>query len=99
MRSNKTIQPSWYALTDYGMAALAWIGFYFSRKNLLQQPLAANETFWLGVLLIPVAWLILFALVGSYNSVYKKSRLTEFTKTFVCTVLGCVVLFFLFLLD
>ena len=37
--------------------------------------------------------------MGSYNSIYKKSRLTEFTKTFVCTAIGCFCLFFLFLVD
>lgn len=65
----------------------------------LGQPLQVNEKFWLGIIIIPLSWLVLYALVGSYNSVYKKSRLTEFTKTFICSLLGCVVLFFVFLLD
>ncbi|HEU4469754.1 MAG TPA: sugar transferase, partial [Flavisolibacter sp.] len=40
-----------------------------------------------------------YALSGSYHSIYKKSRLTELTKTFVYSLIGCTVLFFLFLLD
>ena len=43
--------------------------------------------------------MILFTLAGSYHSLYKKSRLFEFTVTFVCALLGSVVLFFAFLLD
>jgi len=99
MPAKKYIHPFWYALTDYFTAAMAWIIFYFTRKVILSQEMEVDEKFWLGMIFIPLSWLILYALVGSYNSVYKKSRLTEFTKTFICSLLGCVVLFFVFLLD
>ncbi|MDP9230550.1 MAG: sugar transferase, partial [Bacteroidota bacterium] len=55
--------------------------------------------FWLGIIFIPLGWLTLYTLVGTYQSLYKKSRLLEFTATFVCSLIGCVVLFFLFILD
>jgi exopolysaccharide biosynthesis polyprenyl glycosylphosphotransferase len=38
-------------------------------------------------------------LVGAYRLLYKKSRLFEFTSTFVCSLIGCFVLFFALLLD
>jgi len=99
MPSKKYIHPYWYALADFLMSAMAWVIFYFLRKKILGQEYYVNEQFWLGIFIIPLCWIVLFALVGSYNSVYKKSRLTEFTMTFVCTLVGCVILFFLFLLD
>jgi len=99
MPLEKNIHPFWYALTDYVTGAIAWMLFYFYRKSILGQEFYTDQKFIAGVLLIPIGWLLLYALVGSYNSVYKKSRLTEFTKTFVCSVIGCVVLFFLLLLD
>ena len=99
MLLKKHIHASWYVLTDGVTAALAWTAFYFLRKKILAQPMEVNQKFWLGVLLIPVGWLMLYALVGSYNSIYKKSRLTEFTKTFICSAIGCTTLFFLVLLD
>ena len=99
MAAKRYIHPTWYVLSDYVTASIAWMIFFFLRKQLLDQPLQTDQNFWLGIVFIPAAWLILYALVGSYNSVYKKSRLTEFTKTFICSVIGCVVLFFLFLLD
>lgn len=99
MKFKKYIHPFWYALFDYITAITAWMVFYFLRKNLLHQLFATDKKFWLGSFLIPAAWLLLYALIGSYHSVYKKSRLTEFTKTFLCAVVGCIVLFFLFLLD
>ena len=99
MSSQKYIRPFWYAFTDYGTAACAWASFFFVRKGLLQQDFVVDTKFWLGILLIPFGWLALFALVGSYYSVYKKSRLVEFTTTFICCMVGSVVLFFFFLLD
>jgi exopolysaccharide biosynthesis polyprenyl glycosylphosphotransferase len=95
----KYIRPFWYALADYGSAALTWATFYFARKAIIGEPFTINYKFWLGVLFIPFGWLILFALIGSYQSVYKKSRLSEFTNAFVCALIGCTALFFLFLID
>lgn len=99
MSSPNYIRPFWYALTDYLTAACAWALFFFARKALLGQDFAIDTKFWLGILLIPFGWLTLFALVGSYYSIYKKSRLVEFTTTFICCVVGSVVLFFFFLID
>ena len=105
MRSNKPIPVAWYAVADYFAAASAWAIFYFIRKWLLNEnievagQLQINNKFWLGVVFIPVGWLMLYTLVGTYHSLYKKSRLQEFTVTFVCSLLGTIVLFFLFLLD
>jgi polysaccharide biosynthesis protein PslA len=99
MSSPKHLQPFWYALTDYFTAAAAWASFFFVRKGLLHQDFIIDTKFWLGILLIPFGWLALFALVGSYYSIYKKSRLVEFTTTFICCFIGSIVLFFFFLLD
>jgi exopolysaccharide biosynthesis polyprenyl glycosylphosphotransferase len=105
MISSKKIPVALYAVIDYMMAALAWAGFFFIRKWLLKEEiteagvLRIDEKFWLGVLFIPVGWLIIYSVVGSYNSLYKKSRFYEFTISFICSLLGAVLLFFLFILD
>ena len=99
MQSKKHIHPFWYAVADYLAATIAWIAFYFLRKKILGQEYHVEERFWLGIAIIPLCWIILYSLIGSYKSIYKKSRLTEFTNTFICTLFGCVVLFFVLLLD
>ncbi len=105
MGSGKKISIAWYVIIDFIMTALAWTIFYFIRKTLLKEPITAEghlqvtPAVWKGVVLIPICWLILFALVGSYHSLYKKSRLFEFTITLVCTLIGSVILFFVFILD
>ncbi|MFI5186257.1 MAG: sugar transferase [Chitinophagales bacterium] len=105
MKKNHQIPIAWYAVADVVMASLAWALFYFVRRWLLRQhsssPLdfQVNDKFWPGVIFIPLGWLVLYSLVGTYHSLYKKSRLSEFTTTFVCTLIGCTILFFLFIVD
>src|SRR5215218_308370 len=104
MLFKKYIHPVWYAVSDFATTALSWAMFYIIRKWLLHEEISTaallqNKTFWLGVLLIPFGWLSLYTITGSYLAIYKKSRLAEFTKTFVGCLVGSIVLFFLFLLD
>ncbi|MGQ0738537.1 MAG: sugar transferase [Bacteroidota bacterium] len=105
MSAGKKIPIAWYAVADFLSASLAWAIFFFIRRGILNQPvidsgqLQTDTKFWLGIVFIPLGWLILYTLVGSYHSLYKKSRLFEFTSTFVCSLIGCIVLFFALLLD
>lgn len=105
MKSGKQIPVAWYAVIDFITASLAWASFYFIRKWLLKETITdgsqimLNSKFWLGILFIPAAWLALYSLVGSYTRLYKKSRLFEFTTTFVCSLIGTIVIFFVFILD
>jgi polysaccharide biosynthesis protein PslA len=100
MATAKKIHILWYILSDYLSAVITWIILYFTRRLLLGEAviynhqLYLNNRFWLGISIIPVGWLIFFTLVGSYKSLYKKSRLKEFTTTFICSLVGCTVLFF-----
>lgn len=102
MNSGKKISIALYAALDYAMAALAWLCFYFIRSKMLNDAGAypISYTSWLYILLvIPVGWLILYALAGTYHSLYKKSRLAELTLTFVCTVIGSIIFFIIFALN
>jgi exopolysaccharide biosynthesis polyprenyl glycosylphosphotransferase len=99
MALKKYLSPAWYIASDYISTGMAWALFYGIRKLLLDQPLSINYTFWAGTIIIPLGWLSLYLLTGSYGPIYKKSRLTEFTKTFIVCIVGSIFLFFLFLLD
>jgi polysaccharide biosynthesis protein PslA len=105
MKPGKQISIGWYAAIDFFAASLAWASFFFIRKWLLhetvddQSQIISNNNFWYGILFIPLAWLSLFTLVGSYRRLYKKSRLFEFTITFISCLIGSIVLFFIFILD
>lgn len=105
MRGDPKIPIAWYAVSDYLTASFAWALFFFIRRGLLHQPVATDgqlqtdARFWMGIFLIPLGWLILYTVAGSYHSLYKKSRLFEFTSTFICSLLGSTVLFFVLLID
>ena len=99
------IHPVWYALSDYIAALITWALFYKVRESLLPSEIftanfsSDNYMLWASIFLIPFGWLAFYLLIGSYQSVYKKSRFVEFTNTFLGTMIGCFVLFFLIILD
>ena len=101
----KRLHPYWYILSDYLAAILAWLCLYFSRRDFLHEPVVVNgnvyfnDRFWLGITLIPVSWLILYTILGSYNDLHKKSRLTEFGQTMLVSLIGCLLIFFLIVIN
>jgi exopolysaccharide biosynthesis polyprenyl glycosylphosphotransferase len=105
MPAPKAITPFWYAFIDFMAAMLAWSVFFFLRKVLLDQPVFQNgdlqtdQNFWIGIFIIPLGWIVLFSIAGSYRTMYLKSRLGELLKTFICILIGSIVLFFSLLVD
>ncbi|PZR28976.1 MAG: sugar transferase [Citrobacter freundii] len=105
MNTGKQIPIACYAIVDYIMAALAWAICYFVRRSMLTDGIDA-ETFWsvnyqfvLGLIFIPMGWLALFTITGSYHSLYHKSRLNEFSSTLLCCIIGSLLLFFFFVMN
>ena len=105
MRVQNRISIAWYAVSDLLSSSLAWAFFFISRKHLLNEPATLKHAvftdpkFCWGIVLIPLGWLFLYTLLGSYESLYRKSRLNEFITSFFATLLGTTVLFFLLILD
>ncbi len=103
---NKRLEIIKYIISDYLSSALAWCFFFVFRKKFIEYPyildwqsIQNNEKFWTGVFLIPIGWVLLYAVQGLYHNVYRKSRLKEFAQVLVTSLLGTLVLFFLFVLD
>lgn len=103
---NTKIQKARYIIADIMAAALAWSVFYVFRKLYIEEiaygysiPLELNTRFYLGLLLVPAFWFVLYYLKGTYKNVYEKSRLQELGKTIETTLIGVVILFFTLILD
>jgi polysaccharide biosynthesis protein PslA len=100
LQKGNKIHIIWYVLSDYISAILSWVILYFTRRSLLQEPiyidgnLFFNGRFWLGLALIPAGWIVFYALTGTYHSLYRKSRLNEFSSTALSSLIGCTILFF-----
>jgi hypothetical protein len=93
------IHIAWYAAGDFIAALIVWIIFYFVRKIIIAEAPVVGNKFYLGLILYPFAWLVLYHLMGSYNNIYHKSRLNEFLKTFNQSFFGSIIILFLFLLN
>ena len=95
-----------YILFDILSAMLAWALLFIFRKigfeNLQFSDVSlifADSNFWLGIVIVPLGWVALYAMQGTYRRVLRKSRLKEFQQTILATIIGVVVIFFVLLLD
>ena len=103
---NTRLQRLKYLIPDAFAAALAYTLLYIFRKTVIEPrafgykvPVTFSHEFYLGVILIPLFWLVLYYFTGYYKDVYRKSRLAEFGQTFFSTLTGTVVIFFAVILD
>lgn len=98
---NKKVQTLIYLLWDYLSASAAWGLFYVYRKRVIEQePLThLDENFYKGIVLVPFFWLTLYFLSGYYKNIFRKSRLKELFQTVTSASFGCLILFFVLLLD
>ena len=92
------INISWYIVSDICGAALTWLCFYFLRTVIYQYPFTIPPGFYLGTLLYIMGWLSLHFLSGAYEDVYHKSVVSEFFRTLIVSLIGCLALLFFFIL-
>ena len=106
---SKRSRTIYYILTDFLSAVLAWTFFNYYRKTHVDSlkflangelpgPIFDNQ-FYLSVFILPVIWVLVYYLSGSYNNVLRKSRINEFVQTIATSIIGVTVLFFVLLLD
>ena len=95
-----------YILLDILSAMTAWALLFLFRKIGFEhlQPgdirlVFSDTNFWRGIVVVPLGWLALYTMQGTYKNVLRKSRLKEFQQTLLATVIGVVVIFFVLLLD
>lgn len=95
-----------YLLFDWMAAFFAWFLFFYYRKLYIEHAFFGDDSYTdldtnliKGLVFLPIAWLILYALMGTYNDVYRKSRLNELGTTFLATLIGVVILFFAVIID
>jgi exopolysaccharide biosynthesis polyprenyl glycosylphosphotransferase len=93
-------------MCDFAAAAISWTLFFLFRKIVLEaqvfhHPVAfqLGGMFFAGVVFVPCFWVILYYATGYYNNVLRKTRLEDFGQTFVVTLIGMVVVFFMLILD
>ena len=93
-----------YVVVDWISAAAAWLSFFVFRKR-MEQPevswdaILGDSNLQLGLIVIPLAWLVFYGIFDKYNDVYRYSRVATFKRTFVLALIGCLIIFFTIMLD
>ena len=103
MKKRQTIK---YIVFDTLSAMVAWASLFLFRKLVLEHTafhdaagVFSDTNFWTGLVAVPLGWLSLYTIMGTYRGVLRKARLKEFLDTLGATLIGVVVLFFLLLID
>jgi exopolysaccharide biosynthesis polyprenyl glycosylphosphotransferase len=103
---NKTLQTIKYLASDIFAAATAWALFFIYRKHLLDkqifetpEEIFSDNNLYFGLALITLFWLFLYTITGTYQNIYRKSRLRELGQTLLMTFIGTVLIFFFLILD
>ena len=88
---------------DWAAALLSWLFFSLFRKTILEGmeyvSVFADTKFRVSLIVLPFFWIFLHWISGSYTDPYRKSRLQEFFRTLMVTLIGSTILFFSLLLD
>jgi exopolysaccharide biosynthesis polyprenyl glycosylphosphotransferase len=105
---NKKLQVFKYIIADLLAAMLAWSLFFIYRKYSIEptvldhlSDIFEDRNFYLGILIVPFFWLILYYILGTYNvnKIYRKSRLKELSQTSFISLVGVIIIFFALILD
>ncbi|MBO7459815.1 MAG: sugar transferase [Bacteroidales bacterium] len=103
---NKRKQTFRYVFWDWFASVVTWFVFFCYRKTTETVDVFADfsivaddRNFWIGIAIIPIAWIFLYLLAGSYRKVYLRSRVRELGQTLLVTLIGTIVLFFALILD
>ncbi len=103
---SKRLRTIYYILLDFFTAGIAWTVFNYYRKTQID-PIKTHQNsfnifdnqFLISVFILPLIWVLVYYLMGSYNNVLRRSRINEFVQLLAISIIGVTVLFFVILLD
>jgi exopolysaccharide biosynthesis polyprenyl glycosylphosphotransferase len=103
---NTNLQIAKYVIADYTAAILAWGFFFLYRKHTAFPILKENidqvlndRNFYFGIIFIPLFWLFLYLMIGTYRKIYRKARMRELGQTMLIVIIGVIIIFFTLILD
>ena len=92
-----------YGVFDFLMALLAWACFFAYRKSAENDSfdfsMLDDRNFYIGIVLIPMGWVLLYSIFDEYKDLYRKSRIRTIARTFWLIFVGVLFLFFTLILD
>lgn len=103
---NRKQQVARYVFFDFLAAATSWTLFFIYRKQVIEPakfgyeiPIEFTSRYFLGLVIIPSAWILFYYITGYYRNIYRRSRLIDLGQTMLTSIIGVTVIFFTLLLD
>jgi exopolysaccharide biosynthesis polyprenyl glycosylphosphotransferase len=89
-----------YLVADFLASAFVWFLFYSFRKvYITATEISFDLTFAIGIVVVPIFWVLLFAMTGMYSKILRRHRVKEFSQVLIGVLFGSIFLFFFLLLD
>ena len=89
-----------FIISDWLIASLVWGLFFYFRKTWIEEKaFEVDQNFIIGSILVPLLWLLIYYLQGSYHEVRRMYRLKTLNLTFFGSLIGTVLIFFILILD
>jgi exopolysaccharide biosynthesis polyprenyl glycosylphosphotransferase len=95
-----------YLISDFLSAGTSWTLFFVFRKIYIETkkfgypvPVEFDASYFLGVAILPIAWILFYFITGYYKEVFRKSRLSELGQTIGTTFIGVLIIFFVLILN
>jgi exopolysaccharide biosynthesis polyprenyl glycosylphosphotransferase len=102
---NKRLETFRFIFADWFAAAIAWAVFFIYRKIFIEHQqfqfanIISDKKFFWGIIVIPISWIAAYGLTGTYENVFRRSRLRELGQTIYISIVGVLIIFFSLLLD
>lgn len=89
-----------FVLVDFLAAAVSWGAFYYFRKVYVEKmPLEFSDQFYYGIIIIPLFWVTLYTLFGTYFDILRHYLMKILSLTFKSVFLGTIIIFFTAIID
>lgn len=103
MDSSRARDLTLYIVGDWLTALFSWSLFFVYRKSkevaISIEDIIHDSNFLLGILFIPIFWVLIYSFFDNYRDLYRLSRLQEIVNTASITFFGTLIIFFTLLLD
>ena len=89
-----------FVFSDWLSAFSTWFLFYYFRKTWIENvSFDIDRSFYIGLIIVPIAWLLLYYLQGTYLEIRRMYRLKAISLSLSATIIGSIFIFFILLLD
>ena len=89
-----------FLISDYLSSVVSWSIFFYLRKTWIEKDsFQTDDNFWLGLIVIPIFWMFLYFVQGTYLEMRRMFRLKLLNLSISGSIIGSLIIFFAIILD